>query len=106
MRTGDAETICRAYAPDAVVFTLAPPLVQPPDGNRDITQLQAWFKEKGGSVWVEVRDLQVAVETLSGASSTNPHPRRFTWTTPSGPRPSRSPDRPTALTRGSRNHKP
>jgi uncharacterized protein (TIGR02246 family) len=62
MRTGDAETICSSYAPDAVVFSLAPPLVQPPDGTRDIAQLKAWFAEKGGSVWSEVRDLQVTVD--------------------------------------------
>jgi uncharacterized protein (TIGR02246 family) len=62
MRTGDAETICSSYAPDAVVFSLAPPLVQPPNGTRNIAQLQAWFAEKGGSVWAEVRDLRVTVD--------------------------------------------
>jgi len=62
MRTGDAETICSTYAPDAVVFSLAPPLVQPPDGTRDIGKLQAWFAEKGGSAWSEVHDLQVTVD--------------------------------------------
>lgn len=62
MRNGDAETICRAYLPDAVVFSLAPPLVQPPDGTRDVAQMQAWFDEKGGSVWSEVRDLRVTVD--------------------------------------------
>lgn len=62
MRAGDAATICHAYAPDAVVFTLAPPLVQPPDGSRDVDQMQAWFLDKGGSVWSEVRDLRVTVD--------------------------------------------
>ena len=62
MRTGDAETICSTYAPDAVVFSLAPPLVQPVDGTRDIGKLQAWFAEKGGSAWSEVHDLQVTVD--------------------------------------------
>ncbi len=61
MRTGDAQTICAAYLPEAVVFSLAPPLVQPPDGSRDVASLQAWFDEKGGSVWSEVRDLRVTV---------------------------------------------
>jgi hypothetical protein len=32
MRTGDAATICGSYMPDAVVFSLAPPLVQPSNG--------------------------------------------------------------------------
>ena len=62
MRTGDAETICASYAPDAVVFSLAPPLVQPPDGARDVAKLQAWFAEKGGGVWSDVRDLQITVD--------------------------------------------
>jgi len=62
MRTGDAEAICRPYTSDAVVFSLAPPLVQPPDGNRDVAQMRAWFEEKGGSVWSEVRDLHVTVD--------------------------------------------
>lgn len=62
MRTGDAETICRAYSSDAVVFSLAPPLVQPPDGTRDVVRMKAWFEEKGGSVWSEVRDLEVTVD--------------------------------------------
>ena len=62
MRTGDAVTLCSAYAPGAVVFNLAPPLVQPSDDVRDVAQLQAWFADKGGGVWVEVRDLQVTVD--------------------------------------------
>jgi uncharacterized protein (TIGR02246 family) len=62
MRTGDAAAICHAYAPDAVVFSLAPPLAQPPDGSRDVDQMQDWFTEKGGSVWSEVRELRVTVD--------------------------------------------
>jgi uncharacterized protein (TIGR02246 family) len=62
MRTGDAEAICGAYAPDAVVFNLAPPLVQPPEDSRDVAQLRSWFEDKGGSVWSEVRDLKVIVD--------------------------------------------
>ena len=49
MRAGDAEAICGAYAPDAVVFNLAPPLVQPPEDSRDVAQLQAWFEDKGAA---------------------------------------------------------
>ncbi len=83
MRTGDAETICSSYAPDAVVFSLAPPLVQPSDGTRDVAKLQAWFAERGGSVWSEVRDLQVTVDgdlalctslDSMGASPNSPQP--------------------------------
>jgi uncharacterized protein (TIGR02246 family) len=62
MRTGDAATICAAYARHAVVFSLAPPLVQPPDGTRDVASMQAWFDEKGGQVWSEVRDLQITAD--------------------------------------------
>ena len=62
MRAGDAKTICAAYTPDAVVYSLAPPLVQPPDGSRDVASMQAWFDEKGGRVWSDVRDLEVTVD--------------------------------------------
>jgi len=61
MRNGDAQTIAGSYAPKAVVFNLAPPLVQPSDRAGAVENLQAWFDDKGGSVWVEVRDLQVTV---------------------------------------------
>jgi ketosteroid isomerase-like protein len=61
MRTGDAQSICGLYAAGAVVFSLAPPLVQPAESAADVSQLQAWFDEKGGSVWSEVRDLSVTV---------------------------------------------
>lgn len=62
MRTGDAAAICATYAPGAVVFNLAPPLVQPPDASQDVAQMQAWFDEKGGRVWAEVHDLKVTVD--------------------------------------------
>ena len=62
MRTGDAETVCQPYTSDAVIFSLAPPLVQPSHGTRDVAQMRTWFDEKGGSVWSEVRDLQVTVD--------------------------------------------
>jgi uncharacterized protein (TIGR02246 family) len=62
MRSGDASTLTGTYAPGAVVFNLAPPLVQPPESARDVAQLQAWFDDKGGSVWAEVRDVRVTVD--------------------------------------------
>lgn len=83
MRTGDAETICGTYTPDAVIFSLAPPLVQPANGARDVNQMQTWFDEKGGSVWSQVRDLQVTVDgdlalctslESMGAPPDSPHP--------------------------------
>ncbi len=61
MRTGDARSLCGMYAPGAVVFSLAPPLVQPAGSASDVAKLQAWFDEKGGSVWADVRDLAVTV---------------------------------------------
>ena len=62
LRRGDAEAFCRFYAPDAVVFSLAPPLRQPAQVATDATAMQAWIDEKGGSVWSEVRDLQITVD--------------------------------------------
>lgn len=61
-RRGDAKAICDDYTPDAVVYSLAPPLVQVPDPANAVADLQAWFDGKGGSVWSEVRDLQVTVD--------------------------------------------
>ena len=62
MRTGDADAICRPYTADAVIFSLAPPLRQPAGGSRDVAAMRAWFEEKGGSVWSQVRDLAVIVD--------------------------------------------
>ncbi len=62
MRARDAATICHPYTSDAVIFSLAPPLVQPSNGTRDIGQMQTWLDEKGGSVWSQARDLQVTVD--------------------------------------------
>jgi uncharacterized protein (TIGR02246 family) len=62
MRNGDAATICESYATGAVNYTLAPPLRQPAGEEHDVAALQAWFAEKGGGVWEEVRDLEVTVD--------------------------------------------
>ena len=61
MDRGDAAAIIAQYLPGAVVFSLAPPLVQPSDGTRALESLQAWFAEKGGRVPSAVRDLAVTV---------------------------------------------
>ncbi len=61
MERGDAAAIVANYLPGAVVFSLAPPLVQPVDGARDPAALQAWFDDKGGRVPYGVRDLVVTV---------------------------------------------
>ena len=61
MRAGDAAALCHSYTSDAVIFSLAPPLVQPANGTHDVAQMQTWLDEKGGSVWADVRDLQVTV---------------------------------------------
>lgn len=83
MRAGDAEAICGPYISEAVIFSLAPPLVQPADGTRDVREMQKWFDEKGGSVWSQVRDLQVTVDgdlalctslESMGAPPDSPHP--------------------------------
>jgi ketosteroid isomerase-like protein len=59
--------------------------VQPEDGTRDVAQLQAWFEEKGGSVWADVRDLRVAVDgdlalctALESMGSPPDAPQQFT----------------------------
>ncbi len=62
MRRGDAETIASHYLPDAVVFSMAPPLAQRTGEAADPAFLRAWMDEKGGRVWAELRQLQVTVD--------------------------------------------
>lgn len=60
MERGDAAAIVAQYVDRPVVFSLAPPLVQPTDdGTRALASLQAWFDEKGGRVGSGVRDVRV-----------------------------------------------
>jgi uncharacterized protein (TIGR02246 family) len=61
MERGDAEAIVAQYAPEARVFSLAPPLEQPRDGARALASLQEWFRDKGGSVGSGVRNVEVTV---------------------------------------------
>ncbi len=56
-----AAAICATYTADAIVFNLAPPLVQPAGATRDVKGLQTWIAEKGGSVYSQVRDLTITV---------------------------------------------
>lgn len=56
-------TICRAHTVDAVVDSLAPPLVQPPNSTRDVARMQAWFDEQGRASGSRVRDLHVTIDT-------------------------------------------
>ncbi|MGH8861439.1 MAG: YybH family protein [Jatrophihabitantaceae bacterium] len=61
MNEGDAAALVAGYAPDAVVYSLAPPLRQPAEGNSDVSALQAWFDGHGGRVGYAVADLDVTV---------------------------------------------
>jgi len=62
MRAGDAATMIAAYTPDAVTFTLAPPLVQDAATTQDQAALQAWLDGHGGSVGLDIGELTVVVE--------------------------------------------
>lgn len=59
MRTRDAERAVARYAPDAVVFDLAPPL-----GRRGRTAegVAAWLTGFDGPVGLEITDLEVTVD--------------------------------------------
>lgn len=61
MRSGDAMRIIARYAPDAVVFDLAPPLRKVGPEVHDLEGLRGWFAGHGGSVGYEIRDLSVTV---------------------------------------------
>jgi uncharacterized protein (TIGR02246 family) len=62
MRAGDAAGMIAAFTPDAVTFTLAPPLVQDTAATHDQAGLQAWLDGHGGAVGLDVGELTVVVE--------------------------------------------
>ncbi|MEV0679219.1 nuclear transport factor 2 family protein [Actinosynnema sp. NPDC050436] len=59
MRAGDAEALTADYLPEAVAFTLAPPLRHTAPQVTDPEVLRAWFAGFAGAVDYEVRDLEV-----------------------------------------------
>ncbi|GGM06802.1 YybH family protein [Nakamurella endophytica] len=61
-RAGDAERLVADLLPDAVLFTLAPPLAQPAAAAHDVGALRAWFAGHGGRVGYEVTDLVVRID--------------------------------------------
>lgn len=62
VRAGDAAGMVRDYTPEAVTFTLAPPLVQDIAATHDQAAAQAWLDSHGGTVGLEVGELTVVVE--------------------------------------------
>ncbi|MFI9813459.1 YybH family protein [Saccharothrix variisporea] len=83
MRAGDAEALAADYLPEAVGFTLAPPLAH--RGLTDPGSLRAWFSTFDGPVDFEVRDLEVVAggdvafcHSLNRLSAVpKGHPERF-----------------------------
>lgn len=55
----NAEASVEHYAPDVVLFDLAPPLAQPPSQAVDPALARQWFATWDGPIAVEVRDLVV-----------------------------------------------
>lgn len=62
MRTGDADRIVADYLPDAVTFTLAPPLKHTAPEVTDPEAMRAWFASFAGGLEYEMRDLEVVVD--------------------------------------------
>ncbi len=54
----DARRVVSHFAPDAVLFTLPPPLKAAPQGSKD---LEAWFATWKGPIGGEMRDLKLTV---------------------------------------------
>ncbi|CCH31481.1 nuclear transport factor 2 family protein [Actinosynnema sp. NPDC047251] len=59
MRSGDAAALTADYLPEAVAFTLAPPLRHAAPELTDPATLTAWFTNFDGAVDYEVRDVEV-----------------------------------------------
>jgi ketosteroid isomerase-like protein len=62
MRTADAQTLVARYAPEAVLFDLAPPLRKSGPEVRDADRLRKWFAGFDDRVAFDVRDLDVTVD--------------------------------------------
>ena len=60
LRAGDAGTVVSAYAEQAVIFSLAPPLRQPGD-PRAAEPVRRWLATFDGPIDLTVRDLNVTV---------------------------------------------
>ncbi|MCR6481318.1 SgcJ/EcaC family oxidoreductase [Amycolatopsis sp. OK19-0408] len=58
MTARDAEALAAQYAPDAVAFTLAPPLVH---HGEDVAAREAWFAGFDGPIEYSTRDLAITV---------------------------------------------
>ena len=72
MRAGDAELLVSGYAPEAVQFDLAPPLLHTGPELHDANGLRNWFATYGGSVNFEIHDLTVtAGEDIAFCHSLN-----------------------------------
>lgn len=61
MRSGDAQALVDRYAPEVLVYDLAPPLRKSGPEVLDPDGLRKWFAGFGGGVHFDVRDLQVTV---------------------------------------------
>ncbi|MEU4443718.1 nuclear transport factor 2 family protein [Actinosynnema sp. NPDC050801] len=62
MRAGDADRLVADYLPDAVTFTLAPPLRHTAPEVVDPEAMRAWFATFDSAVDYEVRDLDITAE--------------------------------------------
>lgn len=60
-RAGDADRLVADYLPDAVAFTLAPPLRHTAPEVLDAEALRAWFATFATALDYEIRDLEVTV---------------------------------------------
>jgi len=58
MTARDAKALAAQYTPDAVAFTLAPPLVH---HGENVEAREAWFGTFDGSIEYETRDLEITV---------------------------------------------
>ena len=72
MRDRDAERITSRYAPDVVMYDLAPPLRRPASETLDPQRRRDWFAGFEGPIGYEIRDLAVTAGTdLAYAHSVN-----------------------------------
>lgn len=66
LRTKDAQRFVSHYAPDAVTFDLAPPLVNAGGDVHNVAELDAWFATWNGPVLQDISDFAVTVAPEAG----------------------------------------
>ena len=68
LRNKDADRTVSCYAPDNVMFVMAPPLQYTPDNSPGVSGIKEWFATWDGPLGYELRDVQITASEDVGFS--------------------------------------